>query len=365
MLAYGMAAEEVIPTLTRLSEVAMGDAFKLDRLAFVMGQVKAATKLTAQDLRQFTEAGLNPLAEISRLTGLSMDELREKVTAGEISYKLISLAIEAATEKTGRFYGANARFAKTLQGEWGKLVAEARGLGREIGAFLVPALRSLIGTLRDGVSWLRSFDASQLKVSASIVTFGVSLVATLAILARLPGIIKTVVVALRAMASAQVITQALSGPKGWLVVTASIAAAAVATGLVVDQFNKLEKSIEANAEAAKGMADEASKIGDELPDEVKKIKEQMELELDIKGAGEIAEGGKAFLKAADKLRPGALLQGSTEAQSAINERLKPKLEPEIKAAAAAVAKVPPALNRVVDELRGLRQDFQPIAPAPL
>lgn len=363
MLAYGIAAEDIIPVLTNLSEVAMGDAFKLDRLAFVLGQVKAATKMTAQDLRQFTEAGLNPLAEISRITGESMEDLQKKVSDGAISYELIKLALQAATAETGRFHGANERFAKTFSGQWSKMEAEAKALGREIGMFLIPALRSLIGTLKDGLGWLRSWDASQLKISASTLTFGVVLLGAMNIAARLPAIIKSIVTALKAMASAQVLTQALSGPKGWAIVSASIVAAGVATGLVYDQFKKLEDQIADTANAAKDMSDQASAIGKELPKEVLEIKEKMEAELGIKGGGELADALKENTKATRELKPAALIRGSAEEVSARNKFQQQGLPAFAAPIVNAVNGVRQAMNRANVLLDRIERGQQPVVPA--
>jgi len=63
LLAYGVAVDDVIPTLTTLGDIAAGVGMdKLPQLILAFGQVKAATKLTGAELRQFTEAGV-PLLE--------------------------------------------------------------------------------------------------------------------------------------------------------------------------------------------------------------------------------------------------------------------------------------------------------------
>lgn len=59
LLAYGTTAEDLIPTLTMLGDITAGVGMdKLPQLILAFGQVKAATKLTGMELRQFTEAGV-------------------------------------------------------------------------------------------------------------------------------------------------------------------------------------------------------------------------------------------------------------------------------------------------------------------
>lgn len=59
LLAYGLSAEELLPTLRMLGDISAGVGMdKLPQLILAFGQVRAATKLTGMELRQFSEAGV-------------------------------------------------------------------------------------------------------------------------------------------------------------------------------------------------------------------------------------------------------------------------------------------------------------------
>lgn len=63
LAAYGIEAEKLIPTMEMLGNITAGvGREKLPQLILAYGQVRAATKLTGAELRQFTEAGV-PLLE--------------------------------------------------------------------------------------------------------------------------------------------------------------------------------------------------------------------------------------------------------------------------------------------------------------
>ena len=72
LLAYNVAAEDIIPTFTMLGNIAAGvGKDKLPQLILAFGQVKAATHLTGAELRQFSEAGvplLDTLAKNFKMT---------------------------------------------------------------------------------------------------------------------------------------------------------------------------------------------------------------------------------------------------------------------------------------------------------
>ena len=63
LLAMGIEADKLIPTFRMLGDISGGSTEKLNSLVLAYGQVKAATRLTGAELRQFTEAGV-PLLDM-------------------------------------------------------------------------------------------------------------------------------------------------------------------------------------------------------------------------------------------------------------------------------------------------------------
>lgn len=63
LLAMGIEAEKIIPTFRMLGDISGGSTEKLNSLVLAYGQVRAATRLTGAELRQFTEAGV-PLLDM-------------------------------------------------------------------------------------------------------------------------------------------------------------------------------------------------------------------------------------------------------------------------------------------------------------
>jgi tape measure domain-containing protein len=116
LLNFGVSADKVGKDLSMLSDISGGDTDRFSRLSLVFGQVGAAGKLTGGDLLQMINAGFNPLQEIAQKTGVSYESLREKMSKGQISFKMVQQAMEDATSAGGRFYGMSERMAKTVGG---------------------------------------------------------------------------------------------------------------------------------------------------------------------------------------------------------------------------------------------------------
>jgi tape measure domain-containing protein len=98
LLAYNIAGKDIIPTFQMLGDIAAGvGTDKLPQLILAFGQVKAATKLTGAELRQFSETGvplLQALVDKANETGGVLTQVGGG--AGASAKKVASLGSAAA-----------------------------------------------------------------------------------------------------------------------------------------------------------------------------------------------------------------------------------------------------------------------------
>jgi len=121
MLAYGVDESQIMQAVKWIGDIAMGDQSKFDSLAYVYGQTASAGKLTGQDLRQYTEAGFNPLAWLAEERGVSLEAMREEMSAGKVLYQDVMHAFELATAEGAKFGGSAAAMMDTYAGKLSKL----------------------------------------------------------------------------------------------------------------------------------------------------------------------------------------------------------------------------------------------------
>jgi tape measure domain-containing protein len=122
LLAYGFAQEEVLPNLKNLGDIAAGVGMdKLPNLILAFGQVKAATRLTGMELRQFTEAGVPLLDQLAQQMGKPVSAIQEMVSAGQIGFPEVEKALAALTGEGGRFNDLMDKQSKSLGGMWSNL----------------------------------------------------------------------------------------------------------------------------------------------------------------------------------------------------------------------------------------------------
>lgn len=142
MLAFGVAADKVVPSVKMLGDVAMGDADRFNSLALAFAQVTSAGKLQGQDLLQFVNAGFNPLNEIAKQTGKSMGQLKDDMRDGAISSDMVARAFEAATAKGGQFYKMMDQMAETTGGKQAQLAGSYEAMKIAIGERMAPAVKA-------------------------------------------------------------------------------------------------------------------------------------------------------------------------------------------------------------------------------
>ena len=116
MMGFGVTAEDSQKYLNVLGDISMGNSEKLSGLALAFAQVQSTGKLTGQDLLQMINQGFNPLLYISKMTGESMAEVKERMSSTGISATEVANAFEYATQKGQPFYKAMENGAKTING---------------------------------------------------------------------------------------------------------------------------------------------------------------------------------------------------------------------------------------------------------
>lgn len=144
LLQFGVAGEDILPTLQMIGDVSAGDAQKLSSLTLAFGQMSAAGKLMGQDLLQMINAGFNPLQTIAEQTGQTMGQLRDEMAKGAISSEMVKEAFKVATGEGGKFNGMMDKMSQTFSGRWSTAMGKMQLLAIAVFERIEPALMSLM-----------------------------------------------------------------------------------------------------------------------------------------------------------------------------------------------------------------------------
>lgn len=156
LAAYRVEEEKLYDTTKMLADVSSGLGVDMQRLILAYGQVKAANYLRGQELRQFSEAGINILGELanyfSELEGraITTGEIFERVSKRMVAFEDVAEVFKRISQEGGIFYNMQEIQAETLRGQISNLRDSIDIMFNEIG-------KANEGVLKDSVRLIRSF----------------------------------------------------------------------------------------------------------------------------------------------------------------------------------------------------------------
>ena len=122
LAAYRVETEKLYDTTKMLADISSGLGVDMQRLILAYGQVKAANYLRGQELRQFSEAGINILGELSKYfeeikgQAVSTGEVFEMVSKRMVKFEDVSEVLRRMTQEGGIFFNMQEIQAETLRG---------------------------------------------------------------------------------------------------------------------------------------------------------------------------------------------------------------------------------------------------------
>ena len=133
--------------------MALGDAVsatgggndELNRMAQNLQQIANTGKATAVDIKQFAYAGIDVYGILADYTGKSTAEV-QKMT---ISYDLLTQALQAASEESGRYYNSMDTQSQTMNGRVSTLQDNVKQLAGLLTGDLSSGIGVVIGNLND------------------------------------------------------------------------------------------------------------------------------------------------------------------------------------------------------------------------
>lgn len=144
LLAFWFEADELIPTLKSLWDVASWLSVPIEQVAYAYGQVRTANQLYGTELRQFMNAGIPILQELADMYGVTASEAKKMTEDGLISFEDVEEAFKRMSWEGGAFANMMDEQSASLWGMLSNLKDSVVSLGESIGMALIPVIKELI-----------------------------------------------------------------------------------------------------------------------------------------------------------------------------------------------------------------------------
>ena len=154
--AFSVPMNELYDTTKMLADVSAGLGVGMDRLILAYGQIRSASFLRGQEVRQLTEAGVPILEELRKQfeemgeIGITAGQVFDKISSRQVTFEMVEKVFKDMTSEGGKFYQMQEVLAETLSGKLSNLKDAYQIMFSEIGeksngilVKSVDALRSL------------------------------------------------------------------------------------------------------------------------------------------------------------------------------------------------------------------------------
>lgn len=292
LMSYGVDEDNLIDTMTKLGDLASGNAEKMDRITLAYGQMLAKGKVTGEELMQMTEAGVPLQTALAESIGVTGEEFSKMVSAGKVGIDDLNKAITGLTTGNGKFAGMMEKQSQTMQGmlstlqdnlsefmrkmgegafgevksalqeasdllaEWeedGTLDRWAQGVG--------VLLKNLIAFLKQAISVGLDFKEAIIAGAVALGTFKVAIGIGNVISAAVASI-QHFMTATKAATAAQATFNAVGAANPYVFIASVVLTAIAGIATFIATTNNATQSVEELTQAASELSDEAQKSVD-------------------------------------------------------------------------------------------------------
>lgn len=175
--AYRIETEQLYDKTKMLADISAGLGVDMNRLILAYGQVKAANYLRGTELRQFSEAGINVLKELSdyftELEGraVSVGDVFERVSKRMVTFADVDAVLQKVTSEGNTFYKMQERQSETLKGLMMNLTDSVDIMMNDIGKRNDSVLKRTVGLLKDIIDNWRMLEPAVVAAGTALITY--------------------------------------------------------------------------------------------------------------------------------------------------------------------------------------------------
>ena len=166
LLAFGIAAEDIIPTMTTLGNIAAGvGRDRLPSIVRALGKIRTKGRASMEELNMMLEAGVPILDQLSENLGVTSEELFKMISRGRVTFKDVNQALTDMGSGTGRFAGLMEKQSRSFLGILSNIGDFFTNFLAGVGKELLPIGKDL------GRAFLDFLQASEKVMRSGIVDF--------------------------------------------------------------------------------------------------------------------------------------------------------------------------------------------------
>lgn len=276
LLAFGVSADDIIPTLRSLGDVSAGIGAPVGEIAYLFGTIKTAGKAMTVDIRQFAQRGIPIYEELAKVLNVNQSELNGFIEAGKVGFPEIEQVFKNLTAEGSKFGGLMEAQSQTLTGQISNLKDAWNQMLNTIGK----GQEGLFADAISGATYLvKNFESVLDILKILVITYGsykAAVIATTAVQAIATAVTKGYTIAETLRYQAMLISERVMKLLNRTMLANPAVALATGFGLLISALAIFGKRATEAKSKAELLADAQAKVGDRLAETEAKIRPYLE-----------------------------------------------------------------------------------------
>lgn len=292
LMSYGVDEDDLLDTMTKLGDLAGGNAEKMNRVSLAYGQMLAKGKVTGEELMQMTEAGVPLQTALAESIGVTGEEFSKMVSKGEVGIDALNKTITELTTGDGKFAGMMEKQSETMQGMLSTMQDNISEFFRKMGEGAFGEVKSALQDVSDQLAeweqngtldeWAQNLGVLLKNLVAfmkqaisvgfqfkEVILAGAVALGTFKVAVGIGNVISATVAAIKSFSAAtQVATakqaafNAVGAANPYVFIASAVLTVVAGIATYVATTNNATQSTEELAQAASELSDEAQKSAD-------------------------------------------------------------------------------------------------------
>lgn len=136
LLAFKFDADNILPTLRNIGNIASGTGKDFNELALIYGKARIAGTLYSDDLNQLMEAGIPVMDEFAKSLGVTESSVKNMASQGRLQFRHLEEAFGNLTSKGGMFFELMEKQSESFIGKSSTIAGKANLLAAQFGESL-------------------------------------------------------------------------------------------------------------------------------------------------------------------------------------------------------------------------------------
>ena len=201
LLSFGVASEDLVPTLRMLGELAAGTGKPLEEFSLIFGKILAKGRVQGEEMLQLAEKGISLQTLLAKKFNVSGKVISDAVSKGQISFEIFNEVLKDVTGEGGKFNGLTEKLSGTLGGLSSTLKDSTSLAFKELGDVLVKELnlKQFISGLIVGINKFTQSIAKFAKENPKITKFLITLAGILIVIGPILVIVGQMIIGFAAL----------------------------------------------------------------------------------------------------------------------------------------------------------------------